>query len=75
VNQLNSKLESKNEPFEYANMKVMVAKLIDDQMKFVDGAYEQFYAVQLELEGLPSGQYIVFCKPTWQHYHHCRNIV
>ena len=60
VNQLNSRFKSKNQPFEYAGVKVMVAKVVGDQLKFVDGDAIQFNCVQLEIENLPSGQYLVF---------------
>lgn len=60
VNQLNSRFKSKDEPFEYAGIKVMVAKIVGDQLKFVDGDAVQFSLVQLELEDLPTGTYLVF---------------
>lgn len=53
----------------------MVAKLVGDQLKFVDGDAVEFSWVQLELEDIPSGTYMVFCRPKWDRCHHCRNIV
>ena len=75
VNQLNSRFKNKDENFEYAPLKVIIAKIAGDQLKFVDGDAVQFCSVQLELEDLPTGKYIVFCKPQWEFYHHCRNLV
>ena len=42
VNQLNSRFKSKNEQFHYAPVKVMVAKLVNGQLKFVDGDAVEF---------------------------------
>lgn len=70
VNQLNKRFYTKNKPFQYAGVKVMVAKVVGDQLKFVDGDAAQFSSVQVELKDLPSGQYLVFCLPKWDHNHH-----
>lgn len=53
----------------------MVAKLVGEQLKFVDGDMVQFSTVQIKLEDIPSGTYLVFCKPEWGKCHHCRNLV
>jgi len=37
VNQLNSRFKVHGEPFEYALIKVIVVKIVGDQLKFVDG--------------------------------------
>lgn len=60
VNQLNKRFHPKSQNFEYAGVKVMVAKVVGDQLKFVDGDACQFSSVQIEMEDLPSGQYLVF---------------
>ena len=64
VTQLNSRFKDSKD-FEYAPLQVMVAKVVGDQLLFIDGDAIEFSFVHLELQGLTAGKYFVFTKPKW----------
>ena len=74
VTQINSRFKEKKE-YEYAPVQVMVAKVVGEQLVFIDGDAVQFSFVHLELNSLTSGKYYVFWKPKWESYHKCKNLV
>ena len=61
--------------YQYAPLKVVIAKLINDQIIFIDGDYFDGCTMNLRLDKLTKGNYIIFYHYEWTRLHPVRKVI
>lgn len=61
--------------YHHAPLKVLIGKIVDDQLVFIDGDYFDGCTMNLRLDKLLKGEYLIFYHYEWTRLHPTRKVV
>ena len=77
LNQINARHvdETMRGSYWYAPIKVVIAKIVEGQIFFIEGEYFDGCTINMRLDKLTKGDYIVFYHYEWTRLHPIRKVI